>query len=315
MSSCQYLTQTFASMALRLFSRGFKNGCKWLWNHRNYLIIAAAPLVFLPLPLVYPEPVSVCECVCCVQLQCNLYLSCGKYCQVAAAVLPGPVNNIWIAAWLHVHIYNRLEMYAWNQEMVDSWLIAFLHLSPGNSLSLVCCLYESTPDCVCVPRRRAVVIMALYSCTECMSLAVTSLLPVVLFPMMGIMKAEEVLVPVGGCTFFFGETKHTGAENCRLLSKETWTVWICVRSCFRSALSIWRTQTCCSLVECWWPSRWRNGTFTSASLSEFCVHWYLSVSVRSNCFKNQSNIHCESSWNKILSNETQDFSAWIAKAV
>lgn len=107
-------------MALRLFSRGFKNGCKWLWNHRNYLIIAAAPLVVLPLPLVYPEPVSVCECVCCVQLQCNLYLSCRKYCQAAAAVLPVPVNNIWIAAWLHVYIYNRLEMYAWNQEMVDS---------------------------------------------------------------------------------------------------------------------------------------------------------------------------------------------------
>ncbi|XP_056910234.1 solute carrier family 13 member 2-like [Takifugu flavidus] len=36
--------------------------------------------------------------------------------------------------------------------------------------------------------------MALYWCTECMPLAVTSLLPVVLFPMMGIMKAEQVSI-------------------------------------------------------------------------------------------------------------------------
>ncbi|KAM9348133.1 solute carrier family 13 member 2-like [Symphorus nematophorus] len=36
--------------------------------------------------------------------------------------------------------------------------------------------------------------MALYWCTECMPLAVTALLPVVLFPMMGIMKAEAVSI-------------------------------------------------------------------------------------------------------------------------
>ncbi|XP_030009288.1 solute carrier family 13 member 2 [Sphaeramia orbicularis] len=36
--------------------------------------------------------------------------------------------------------------------------------------------------------------MALYWCTECMPLAVTALLPVVLFPMMGIMKASVVSV-------------------------------------------------------------------------------------------------------------------------
>ena len=34
--------------------------------------------------------------------------------------------------------------------------------------------------------------MALYWCTECIPLAVTALLPVILFPMMGIMKASEV---------------------------------------------------------------------------------------------------------------------------
>ncbi|CAJ1063294.1 solute carrier family 13 member 2 [Xyrichtys novacula] len=40
----------------------------------------------------------------------------------------------------------------------------------------------------------AIIIMALYWCTECMPLAVTALLPVVLFPMMGIMKAGDVSI-------------------------------------------------------------------------------------------------------------------------
>lgn len=84
---------------------GFKNWCKWLWNHRNYIIIVATPLVFLPLPLVYPEPVSIRECVSCVQLQRNSYLSHEKYCQLAAAVFTVPVNKVKIAAWLHVCIY------------------------------------------------------------------------------------------------------------------------------------------------------------------------------------------------------------------
>lgn len=34
--------------------------------------------------------------------------------------------------------------------------------------------------------------MALYWCTECIPLAVTALLPVILFPMMGIMESSEV---------------------------------------------------------------------------------------------------------------------------
>ncbi|KAI4901701.1 hypothetical protein NFI96_029233 [Prochilodus magdalenae] len=38
----------------------------------------------------------------------------------------------------------------------------------------------------------AVIVMAVYWCTECIPLAVTSLLPVILFPMMGIMKSEQV---------------------------------------------------------------------------------------------------------------------------
>lgn len=38
----------------------------------------------------------------------------------------------------------------------------------------------------------AIILMALYWCTECMPLAVTALMPVVLFPMMGIMEATDV---------------------------------------------------------------------------------------------------------------------------
>ncbi|XP_062873526.1 solute carrier family 13 member 2-like [Trichomycterus rosablanca] len=38
------------------------------------------------------------------------------------------------------------------------------------------------------------ILMALYWCTECIPLAVTALLPVIFFPMMGIMKADQVSV-------------------------------------------------------------------------------------------------------------------------
>ncbi|XP_072231569.1 solute carrier family 13 member 2 [Leuresthes tenuis] len=40
----------------------------------------------------------------------------------------------------------------------------------------------------------AIIIMAVYWCTECMPLAVTALLPIVLFPAMGIMKAGDVSI-------------------------------------------------------------------------------------------------------------------------
>lgn len=43
--------------------------------------------------------------------------------------------------------------------------------------------------------------MALYWCTECIPLAVTALLPVILFPMMGIMESNEVFSNLY-CMFF-----------------------------------------------------------------------------------------------------------------
>uniref|UniRef100_A0A8C2Z2H8 Solute carrier family 13 member 2 n=1 Tax=Cyclopterus lumpus TaxID=8103 RepID=A0A8C2Z2H8_CYCLU len=39
-----------------------------------------------------------------------------------------------------------------------------------------------------------IILMALYWCTECIPLAVTALLPVILFPMMGIMESSEVCI-------------------------------------------------------------------------------------------------------------------------
>lgn len=39
-----------------------------------------------------------------------------------------------------------------------------------------------------------IILMALYWCTECVPLAVTALLPVILFPMMGILESSEVFL-------------------------------------------------------------------------------------------------------------------------
>ncbi|KAK3523988.1 hypothetical protein QTP70_017498 [Hemibagrus guttatus] len=39
-----------------------------------------------------------------------------------------------------------------------------------------------------------IILMALYWCTECIPLAITALLPVILFPFLGIMKSEQVCV-------------------------------------------------------------------------------------------------------------------------
>ncbi|KAF4098278.1 solute carrier family 13 member 2 [Onychostoma macrolepis] len=52
-------------------------------------------------------------------------------------------------------------------------------------------LQYSTPEAKC---GYAIILMALYWCTECMPLAVTALLPVILFPMMGIMESGKVCV-------------------------------------------------------------------------------------------------------------------------
>ncbi|XP_053085187.1 solute carrier family 13 member 2-like isoform X2 [Pangasianodon hypophthalmus] len=49
------------------------------------------------------------------------------------------------------------------------------------------------------------ILMALYWCTECLPLAITALLPVIFFPMMGIMTAEQV------CIQYFSDSTMLGA--------------------------------------------------------------------------------------------------------
>lgn len=61
----------------------------------------------------------------------------------------------------------------------------------------------------------AIILMALYWCTECIPLAVTALLPVVLFPMMGIMKAGDVRYPLEFVTF-----QYTGMKMCQYMDGE-----------------------------------------------------------------------------------------------
>uniref|UniRef100_A0A8C9S098 Solute carrier family 13 member 2 n=1 Tax=Scleropages formosus TaxID=113540 RepID=A0A8C9S098_SCLFO len=70
------------------------------------------------------------------------------------------------------------------------------------SLSLLQC--KCVFVCVCLTGPAAVlqeakcgfviILMALYWCTECLPLAITALLPIILFPMMGILEASEVSI-------------------------------------------------------------------------------------------------------------------------
>lgn len=69
-------------------------------------------------------------------------------------------------------------------------LCAFVHVVLPQQYSHSPRLYH-----VCVQEASCgfvIILMALYWCTECMPLAVTGLLPVILFPMMGIMESSEV---------------------------------------------------------------------------------------------------------------------------
>uniref|UniRef100_A0A4W5LLP3 Solute carrier family 13 member 2 n=1 Tax=Hucho hucho TaxID=62062 RepID=A0A4W5LLP3_9TELE len=62
---------------------------------------------------------------------------------------------------------------------------------------IVCCVHFPCLSHVCVQEASCgfvIILMALYWCTECMPLAVTGLLPVILFPMMGIMESSEVCI-------------------------------------------------------------------------------------------------------------------------
>uniref|UniRef100_A0A673ZYK6 Solute carrier family 13 member 2 n=1 Tax=Salmo trutta TaxID=8032 RepID=A0A673ZYK6_SALTR len=57
------------------------------------------------------------------------------------------------------------------------------------SVSVCLCVFVCVQEASC---GYVIILMTLYWCTECMPLAVTGLLPVILFPMMGIMESSEV---------------------------------------------------------------------------------------------------------------------------
>uniref|UniRef100_A0A672G279 Solute carrier family 13 member 2 n=1 Tax=Salarias fasciatus TaxID=181472 RepID=A0A672G279_SALFA len=94
--------------------------------------------------------------------------------------------------YLHVKtLYCLLE-----RDARDLKKIYIQNRSQGSSVSVVTVCLHLLPHafdflCLCVSRcGYAIALMALYWCTECMPLAVTALLPVVLFPMMGIMTVS-----------------------------------------------------------------------------------------------------------------------------
>uniref|UniRef100_A0A3Q4BA24 Uncharacterized protein n=1 Tax=Mola mola TaxID=94237 RepID=A0A3Q4BA24_MOLML len=117
---------------------------KWLWYHRNYIIIVATPIILLFLPLLWPSPEA----------------RCGY----------------------------------------------------------------------------AIALMALYWCTECMPLAVTALLPVILFPMMGIMKASEVQ------SFYFCAITGIYVEDVLVLSVRPFLLLLGFMA-VSSFLSMWISNT------------------------------------------------------------------------
>uniref|UniRef100_A0A8C7M3A3 Solute carrier family 13 member 2 n=1 Tax=Oncorhynchus kisutch TaxID=8019 RepID=A0A8C7M3A3_ONCKI len=84
------------------------------------------------------------------------------------------------------HCWPSYSLYPRN----DCVLCAFVHVVLPQQHSHSPCLSH-----VCVQEASCgyvIILMALYWCTECMPLAVTGLLPVILFPMMGIMESSEV---------------------------------------------------------------------------------------------------------------------------
>lgn len=61
--------------------------------------------------------------------------------------------------------------------------------APSNSVLFPSCLQEA----YCA---YTIILMALFWCTEALPLAVTAFLPVIMFPMMGIMTASTVSFPI-----------------------------------------------------------------------------------------------------------------------
>uniref|UniRef100_A0A8K9UVU1 Solute carrier family 13 member 2 n=1 Tax=Oncorhynchus mykiss TaxID=8022 RepID=A0A8K9UVU1_ONCMY len=84
------------------------------------------------------------------------------------------------------------------KDLHDSHFSSFFIFYPQGLTMYHKYIYRKSNPClshVCVQEASCgyvIILMALYWCTECMPLAVTGLLPVILFPMMGIMESSEV---------------------------------------------------------------------------------------------------------------------------
>ncbi|XP_074528665.1 solute carrier family 13 member 2 [Halichoeres trimaculatus] len=82
-------------------------------------------------------------------------------------------------------------------EIIKPYLMWFFHHRNYFIIVLTPIVLLSLPLSVPGPEAKcgyAIILMALYWCTECIPLAVTALLPVILFPMMGIMEAGDVSI-------------------------------------------------------------------------------------------------------------------------
>ncbi|XP_018604069.1 solute carrier family 13 member 2 isoform X2 [Scleropages formosus] len=66
-----------------------------------------------------------------------------------------------------------------------------IYLTPLLILALPLVINTSVKEAKC---GFVIILMALYWCTECLPLAITALLPIILFPMMGILEASEVSI-------------------------------------------------------------------------------------------------------------------------
>lgn len=67
------------------------------------------------------------------------------------------------------------------------WKLSELHCTISSHVHFKVLLFEQEAECAYV-----VILMALYWCTEVLPLAVTALLPAVLFPLFGIMPSKDV---------------------------------------------------------------------------------------------------------------------------
>ena len=80
-------------------------------------------------------------------------------------------------------------------ECVCISMLAFVLMCVCVCVCSCVCVFSHVFVCVDSQEARcgyAIILMALYWCTECIPLAMTALLPVILFPMMGIMTSGAV---------------------------------------------------------------------------------------------------------------------------